>query len=145
MDIRFATPAGPGDLLQAGYDLVDRGRWGQLGDAGPVRGVFRPFSVAAASAKLIWFGTTYPFGGLTFVHEQGPHGVFAVHGYPIGGGTSTFIVETDEQSWRAADLDAFNPGQPPGPSDEASRVYLEKLFAGQIGGLPAAGEQFPVR
>ena len=58
--------------------------------------VFGP-SVVTATAKFIWFGTTYPFGGLTFVHEQGPHGVFAVHGYPIGNGVSTFIVETDER------------------------------------------------
>jgi anthraniloyl-CoA monooxygenase len=135
VDIRFATPAEPGDLLQAGYDLVIAADGANSAIRDRFAGVFRP-SVAAASAKFIWFGTTYPFGGLTFVHEQGPHGVFAVHGYPIGGGTSTFIVETDEQSWRAAGLDAFDPGQPPGPSDEASRAYLEKLFAGQIGGCP---------
>ena len=63
-----------------------------------------------ATAKFIWFGTSYPFDGLTFVHEQSPHGVFAVHGYPIGNGVSTFIVETDEPSWRAAGLDGFDPG-----------------------------------
>ena len=57
--------------------------------------VFGP-SVATATAKFIWLGTTYPFAGLTFVHERSEHGVFAVHGYPIGGGVSTFIVETDE-------------------------------------------------
>jgi hypothetical protein len=68
---------------------------------------FRP-GVAAASAKFIWLGTTYPFDGLTFVHERGPDGVFAVHGYPIGGGVSTFIVETDEASWRAVGLDDFD-------------------------------------
>jgi anthraniloyl-CoA monooxygenase len=89
-----------------------------------------------ATAKFIWFGTTYPFSGLTFVHEQGPHGVFAVHGYPIGNGVSTFIVETDERSWREAGLDAFDAGQPPGPSDQVTQAYLEKLFATQIDGCP---------
>ena len=93
-------------------------------------------SVVTATAKFIWFGTTYPFGGLTFVHEQGPHGVFAVHGYPIGNGVSTFIVETDERSWREAGLDAFDAGQPPGPSDQVTQAYLEKLFATQIDGCP---------
>ena len=135
VDIRFATPAEPGDLLQAGYDLVIAADGANSAMRDRFADVFCP-SVAAASAKFIWFGTTYPFGGLTFVHEQGPHGVFAVHGYPIGGGISTFIVEADEQSWRAAGLDAFDPGQPPGPSDEASQAYLEKLFAEQIGGCP---------
>ena len=98
-------------------------------------GAFGP-SVVTATAKFIWFGTTYPFGGLTFVHEQGPHGVFAVHGYPIGNGVSTFIVETDERSWREAGLDAFDAGQPPGPSDQVTQAYLEKLFATQIDGCP---------
>jgi anthraniloyl-CoA monooxygenase len=135
VDIRFSAPAQPDDLLAAGYDLVVaadganslmRARFGE---------VFGP-SVVTATAKFIWFGTTYPFDGLTFVHEQSPHGVFAVHGYPIGNGVSTFIVETDEPSWRAAGLDGFDVSQPPGPSDEITRAYLEKLFAEQIGGCP---------
>jgi len=91
-------------------------------------------SVRTAAAKFIWFGTDYLFDGLTFVHERGPHGVFAVHGYPISAEVSTFIVETDEASWRAAGLDGFDVGQPPGPSDLASKAYLEELFAEQLGG-----------
>lgn len=90
--------------------------------------------VEVATAKFIWFGTDYLFDGLTFVHEHGPHGTFAVHGYPIGDGVSTFIVETDEETWRRAGLDEFDTAQPPGPSDDKSKQYLEKLFAEQIDG-----------
>jgi len=97
--------------------------------------VFGP-SVETAAAKFIWLGTSYPFEGLTFVHERSPHGVFAVHGYPIGNGVSTFIVETDEESWRAAGLDEFDVNQPPGKSDEKTKAYLQELFAGQIDGAP---------
>ena len=91
-------------------------------------------TVHTAGAKFIWFGTDYLFDGLTFVHERGPDGVFAVHGYPISADTSTFIVECDESSWRAAGLDAFDITQPPGPSDLATKAYLEKLFAEEIDG-----------
>lgn len=91
-------------------------------------------SVETATAKFIWFGTDYMFDGLTFVHERGPHGVFAVHGYPITDHVSTFIVETDAASWRRASLDEYDVTQPPGPSDEVTRQYLEKLFAEQIDG-----------
>jgi anthraniloyl-CoA monooxygenase len=90
--------------------------------------------VETAGAKFIWFGTDYLFDGLTFVHERGPDGVFAVHGYPISADASTFIVETDEQSWRRAGLDEFDVSQSPGPSDLISKDYLEKLFAEQIDG-----------
>jgi anthraniloyl-CoA monooxygenase len=94
--------------------------------------------VDTATAKFIWFGTDYLFDGLTFVHERSPDGVFAVHAYPISGPgaepVSTFIVETDEESWRRAGLDAFDVTQPPGPSDMVTKEYLEKLFAEQIDG-----------
>src|SRR5205807_8230145 len=134
----FSTPAQPGDLLRtsdaAGYDLVIAADGANSQLRARFADAFGP-SVVTATAKFIWFGTTYPFG-LTFVHEQGPHGVFAVHGYPIGNGVSTFIVETDERSWREAGLDAFDAGQPPGPSDQVTQAYLEKLFATQIDGCP---------
>lgn len=92
-----------------------------------------------AGAKFIWFGTTYMFDGLTFVHQDGPHGVFAAHAYPISDSLSTFIVETDATSWAAAGLDAFDPATPPGPSDEKTKAYLEDLFRDQIDGHPLVG------
>ena len=87
-----------------------------------------------ATARFIWLGTTYPFAGLTFVHERSPHGVFAAHAYPIGNGVSTFIVETDTTAWRHAGLDEFETTTPPGPSDERSCDYLQTLFAEQLDG-----------
>ncbi len=135
VEVRFSTEVDPEGLLAAGYDLVVAadGANSQLRDR--FADAFSP-ATETATAKFIWLGTTYPFTSLTFVHERGPHGVFAVHGYPIGSGVSTFIVETDEQSWRAAGLDEFDVTQPPGPSDERSRAYLQELFAEQIGGHP---------
>ena len=135
VDLRFSAPVRPDDLLVAGYDLVVAADGANSQMRARFADAFGP-SVVTATAKFIWFGTTYPFAGLTFVHEQGPHGVFAVHGYPIGNGVSTFIVETDERSWREAGLDAFDAGQPPGPSDQVTQAYLEKLFATQIDGCP---------
>jgi 2-polyprenyl-6-methoxyphenol hydroxylase-like FAD-dependent oxidoreductase len=135
VDLRFSTLAKPDDLLDGTYDLVIAADGANSQMRARFAGAFGP-SVVTATAKFIWFGTTYPFGGLTFVHEQGPHGVFAVHGYPIGNGVSTFIVETDERSWREAGLDAFDAGQPSGPSDQVTQAYLEKLFANQIDGCP---------
>lgn len=129
--LRFSCPVTLDDL--ADFDLVVAadGTGSRLRDAlAPELGP----TVETATAKFIWFGTEYAFDGLTFVHERGPHGVFAVHGYPIGDGVSTFIVETDEASWRAAGLDEFDVTQPPGISDERSRAYLEELYADRVDG-----------
>ncbi|HEV7861727.1 MAG TPA: FAD-dependent monooxygenase [Acidimicrobiia bacterium] len=135
VDLRFQhdvpDPAG----LAADYDLVVGADGANSAVRRRLEAVLRP-SVTVASAKFIWLATTKLFGGLTFIHERGEHGVFAVHGYPYGPDASTFIVETDEESWRRAGLDAFDVGQPPGPSDLASKTYLEALFAEHLDGHP---------
>jgi anthraniloyl-CoA monooxygenase len=129
--LRFSTPVDLASL--ADYDLVVAAD----GTGSRIRNSLESALGAVtqtAAAKFIWFGTDYRFDGLTFVHERGPDGVFAVHGYPISDSVSTFIVETDEASWRRAGLDAFDTARPPGQSDLASKAYLEKLFAAQIDG-----------
>jgi anthraniloyl-CoA monooxygenase len=134
-DLRFSTQVGLLDL--AGYDLVvaaDGANSTIRDQLSADFGVDLGTEVDTATAKFIWFGTDYLFDGLTFVHERSPDGLFAVHGYPISDRVSTFIVETDEASWRRAGLDRFDVAQPPGASDEVSREYLQKLFAGQIDG-----------
>ncbi|MFA9430271.1 FAD-dependent monooxygenase [Egicoccus sp. AB-alg2] len=132
VELRFETEVGGPEEL-ADFDLVVAadGANSRLREAR--RDVFDPHW-DTASAKFIWLGTTYPYDGLTFVHQDGPHGVFAAHAYPITDGLSTFIVETDEDSWRRAGLDRFDVTQPPGPSDEVTRRYLEELFAEQLDG-----------
>ncbi|MGW5383429.1 FAD-dependent monooxygenase [Nocardia sp. NPDC003963] len=93
-------------------------------------------TVTDSAVAFIWFGTTFRFDGLTFLHKQSEHGNFAVHAYPIGSGLSTFIVETDEATRRRAGLDEFDTSRPPGPSDDRTRGYLEDLFADDIDGHP---------
>jgi 2-polyprenyl-6-methoxyphenol hydroxylase-like FAD-dependent oxidoreductase len=130
--LRFATEVPSLASLKA-FDLVVAADGANSRLRTELADVFAP-RVETATAKFIWFGTTYQFDGLTFVHARSRHGTFAVHGYPIGDGVSTFIVETDERSWRAAGLDEFDVTAPPGPSDEKTKQYLEKLFADQIDG-----------
>src|SRR5215208_4091344 len=132
--LHFDSPVTVDELdSRGGYDLVVAAD----GTNSTVRQQFIAdlgHTVDAARVKFIWFGTTYQFDGLTFLHERNEHGNFAVHGYPIGSGLSTFIVETDEPTWRRAGPDGFDVAQPPGPSDLASQQYLEELFADQIEG-----------
>ena len=152
VDLRFGCDVPDPAVLAERYDLVV----GADGANSAVRRLFeaelRP-SVTVASAKFIWLATTKLFDGLTFIHERGPDGVFAVHGYPYQVGAtgppggpdgSTFIVETDEASWRRAGLDAFDVAQPPGPSDLRSKAYLEALFAAAPRRESVAGQQLPV-
>ncbi|MQA16339.1 MAG: 2-polyprenyl-6-methoxyphenol hydroxylase [Pseudonocardiaceae bacterium] len=129
VDLRFGTEVGHPE----GYDLVVAADGANSRLRSRFAEQFRPTTDTAA-ARFIWFGTRYLFDGLTFVHERSPHGAFAVHGYPISRDASTFLVETDETTWREAGLDGFDTAQPAGTSDEKSKAYLEALFADQIGG-----------
>ncbi len=92
-----------------------------------------------ADARFIWCGTEAPFDGLTFPFVPTEWGVFGAHAYPIGRGLSTFIVECDVDTWRAAGLDVFDADQAPGPSDEASLRLLADLFAEHLDGHPLLG------
>jgi salicyloyl-CoA 5-hydroxylase len=131
-------PGNPRPGRATGFDLVVVSDGANSRLRGLFTDDFDP-SAVVASAKFIWFGTTCLFDGLTFIHAHGPHGVFAAHAYPISGELSTFVVETDEGSWASAGLDEFDPATPPGPSDERTRAYLEKLFAPEIGGHALVG------
>ena len=83
-------------------------------------------TVDTRKCKFIWLGTDLHFDAFTFIFEQNEHGVFQVHGYPFDGERSTFIVECDEASWRAAGLDHT--------TTEQTVAYFERLFARQLAG-----------
>ena len=63
------------------------------------------------TARFIWLGTTFPFDAFTFYFVENEHGVFQAHCYRFDDRTSTFIVECDEMSWRAAGFDAMDTAQ----------------------------------
>ena len=101
VELRFSTEVDPDDVLGDGFDLVIGRRRGELTVA---RAVFR--TCPTRSVKTATEGSS---GSVRRTRSKASrsctngseHGVFAVHGYPIGGGVSTFIVETDEDSWRS--------------------------------------------
>ncbi len=59
-------------------------------------------------AKFIWLGTTLPLDAFTFIFIEDECGVFQAHAYRFDDDLSTFIVECDADSWRAAGLDRMN-------------------------------------
>src|SRR5690606_15478391 len=67
-----------------------------------------------------------PLDAFTFIVIENELGVFQVHGYRFDAQHSTFIVECDEASWRAAGLDRM---------DTAATIrFCEDLFAEWLDG-----------
>jgi len=83
-------------------------------------------TVDVRKCKYIWLGTDLRLTSFTFIFEKNEHGIFNVHAYPFDKTTSTFIVECDDATWRAAGLDKA--------SSEESVAYLQKLFAKYLDG-----------
>ncbi len=133
VDLHFESPVALEDLEEADLVVAADGVNSTVRER--LKDVFRP-AVTTGSAKFIWLGTTAPFDALTFVFERREEGWFAVHGYPSdrGTGAGTFIVETEGETWHRAGLDAFDVGQPPGPSDLRSRDYLASVFRDHLDG-----------
>ncbi len=95
---------------------------------------FRP-STQVGRSKYIWLGTTQTFTALTFIFEESAHGWLVAHIYPHSTGASTFIVETDEETWRRAGFDGTaDAGPTPGGTDEATLEFCDRVFAPHLDG-----------
>ncbi|GMA14282.1 bifunctional salicylyl-CoA 5-hydroxylase/oxidoreductase (plasmid) [Deinococcus metallilatus] len=76
--------------------------------------------------RFVWLGTHRKFDAFTFAFRETPHGWFQAHAYQFDADTSTFIVETPEEVWRAAGLEDM--------SQEEGIGYCEALFADVLQG-----------
>jgi len=83
-------------------------------------------SVTFLANRFAWFGTTKRFETLTQTFRRNEHGSFNAHHYRYSPDMSTFIVETDEATWRRAGFESMDP--------EATRSCLEDVFADALDG-----------
>lgn len=109
---------------------------------------FQP-DIRMGQARFIWFATPRRYDALTFHFVETEYGPFSTHAYPFSQDLSTFIVETDEATWRRAGLD--RPGLPDlgvGETDEDAMRFCQEIFADSLHGQPLVGNasywrQFP--
>ncbi|HZF80474.1 MAG TPA: bifunctional salicylyl-CoA 5-hydroxylase/oxidoreductase [Rubrivivax sp.] len=87
--------------------------------------VFEP-DVVTRPNRFIWLGTTRLFDAFNFLFERTEHGWFQAHVYKFDDQTTTFIVETPEDVWKAHDLDRADA--------DASIAFCERLFARHLQG-----------
>jgi len=76
--------------------------------------------------RFVWLGTHQTFDAFTFAFEHTEHGWFQAHAYQYDANTSTFIVETPDEVWRAHGLDQM--------SQQDGIAFCEQLFAKYLGG-----------
>ena len=87
--------------------------------------VFKPDMLVRPN-RYIWFGAHKLYDAFTFDFRRTEHGWFQAHIYKFDETTSTFIVETTEETFKAHGLDAI---------DQAGSIaFCEALFADVLEG-----------
>jgi anthraniloyl-CoA monooxygenase len=122
VDVRYSTDiaddAIEADLIVACDGLNSRARE-------KYAATFRP-DIDVRQCRFVWLGTTRLFDAFTFDFQHTPHGWFQLHAYRFDETTSTFIVETRDETWHAVGLDRMD-------KDE-SIAFCEQLFADVLEG-----------
>jgi anthraniloyl-CoA monooxygenase len=86
---------------------------------------FQP-DIDTRRCRFVWLGTKKSFDAFTFAFEKTEHGWFAAHAYQFNDDTSTFIVETPHEVWKAHGLDAMEQAE--------AIAFCERLFAKYLEG-----------
>jgi anthraniloyl-CoA monooxygenase len=125
IELRFQTEIADFDALARDADLVIAAD----GINSRVREVFadqfRP-SVELRPNLFSWMGSTRPFDAFTFFFRETEHGIFIAHCYQYEVGRSTWVMETDPDTFARAGLDKLD--------EHASARFLEKVFADDLEG-----------
>ena len=86
---------------------------------------FRP-SVDLRPNKFVWLGSTKPLDAFKYFFREVPEGILLAHCYQYEPGRSTWIIETDGDTWKNLGFDA---------KDEAAMLEtVERIFAAELDG-----------
>lgn len=89
----------------------------------------------------LWAGTDFALPTAIFRPVETEFGTFTAHAYPYQADRSTFLIETDAETWRRAGFDRSTAETAPTASDEHSLRYLSKAFDKTLQGRPLIGNR----
>jgi anthraniloyl-CoA monooxygenase len=98
-------------------------------------------SVEQGAGLYLWAGADFALDTAIFAPVETEHGTFVTHAYPYADELSTFLIETDEPTWRRAGFDATTEATPADESDTSALTYLQAAFAEHLGGHRLIGNR----
>lgn len=98
-------------------------------------------SVEQGSGLYLWCGADFALDNALFSPVETEHGTFVTHAYPYADNLSTFLIETDDATWKRAGLDRMSAATASDESDAASLTYLEEIFSEQLQGHSLIGNR----
>lgn len=85
---------------------------------------FRPSFVRRRN-KFAWYGTHQRFHPVSLIFRETEHGIFIAHSYQYSPELSTFLIETDPDTWQRAGLDKA--------TEDESRRFCAEVFRPELG------------
>ncbi|MFL6796694.1 MAG: bifunctional salicylyl-CoA 5-hydroxylase/oxidoreductase [Xanthobacteraceae bacterium] len=125
VEIKYQCEVSPTDPKIRGADLVvvADGINSRMRDTFAER--FKP-TIDLRPNQFCWMGSTRPFDAFTFFFRQTEHGIFIAHCYQYEPQRSTWITETDPQTFANAGLAELD--------EEGSARFIEGVFAEELKG-----------
>lgn len=97
--------------------------------------------LTTGAGLYLWCGTDFALPSAIFVPSTTEHGTFVAHAYPYSADRSTFLIETDEATWRRAGFDVSTAETDQAGSDLTSLRYLQSAFADTLDGHGLIGNR----
>ena len=125
IDIKYGSEADPSKATTRGADLVVAADGINSRTREAFKDRFKP-SIELRPNHFAWMGSKRPMDAFNFFFKETPHGIFIAHCYQYQPGRSTWVMETDPETFNGAGLDKLD--------EEASARYLEGVFADELAG-----------
>ena len=125
VDIKYQSEVDPSKMTIRGADLVVAADGINSRTRELLADKFKP-SVELRPNHFVWMGSTRPFDAFNFFFRETPHGIFIAHCYQYQPGRSTWIFETDPETFQRAGLGALD--------EQGSAQAMEAVFAGELQG-----------
>ena len=125
IEVKYQSEVDPTKMTIRGADLVVAADGINSRTREAFTDRFKP-TIELRPNHFVWMGSKRPLGAFNFFFRETDHGIFIAHCYQYQPGRSTWIFETDPETFKRAGL---------GSLDEAgSAAAMERVFADELDG-----------
>ena len=125
IEVKYQSEADPLKSAIRGADLVVAADGINSRTREAFKDQFKP-SIELRPNHFAWMGSKRPMDAFNFFFRETPHGIFIAHCYQYQPGHSTWVMETDPETFKRAGLDKLD--------EAASARFLEDVFAEELAG-----------
>ena len=125
IDVKYGSEADPDKMTIRGADLVVAADGINSRTRELFKDQFKP-TIELRPNHFAWMGSDRPMDAFNFFFRETPQGIFIAHCYQYQPGRSTWVMETDPETFKRAGLDKLG-------EDESAR-FLEGVFAEELAG-----------